>query len=85
MDHGWIVTLGNSGSSPQFSLMERDQTAPVNPTASLQVADAESAYDQLRELGLETVHPLSEEAWGVRRFFFRDKAGNVINVLSHTS
>jgi hypothetical protein len=29
------------------------------------------------------VHPLTDEPWGVRRFFFADSAGNVVNVLSH--
>jgi hypothetical protein len=29
------------------------------------------------------VHPISDEDWGVRRFFFADAAGNVINVLMH--
>jgi catechol 2,3-dioxygenase-like lactoylglutathione lyase family enzyme len=33
--------------------------------------------------GVEIVHPLSDEEWGVRRFFFRDPSGNVVNVLSH--
>jgi predicted enzyme related to lactoylglutathione lyase len=84
MDLGWIVTLGNAGSAPQFSLMESDQTAPVNPVASLHVADVDEAYERARALGLEIVHPLSDEPWGVRRFFFSDIAGNVVNVLSHS-
>ena len=41
MDHGWIVTLGSSPAGPQFSLMETDQTASINPTASIQVQDIE--------------------------------------------
>ncbi len=32
--------------------------------------------------GLRIVHPLSDEEWGVRRFFFADASGNVVNVLS---
>ena len=83
MDHGWIVTLGNNGATPQFSLMERDQTAPVNPVASLQVEDVDRACQQVIDAGLEIVHPLTDEDWGVRRFFFRDADGNVVNVLSH--
>lgn len=83
MDHGWIVTLGNDGSAPQFSVMVRDQTAPVNPVVSLQVEDVDRAYEQVVDLGLEIVHPLTNEDWGVRRFFFRDEDRNVVNVLSH--
>ena len=29
------------------------------------------------------VHELSDEEWGVRRFFFQDTDGNVVNLLSH--
>ena len=83
MDHGWIVTLG-SGRSAQFSLMERDETAVVNPVASLQVNDVDQAFANVMAGGFEIVHELANEAWGVRRFFFRDADGNVINVLAHT-
>lgn len=83
MNHGWIATLGNDGSVPQFSVMERDQTAPVNPVASIEVEDVDRAYQRVVDLGLEIVHPLTNEDWGARRFFFRDEDGNVVNVLSH--
>jgi RimJ/RimL family protein N-acetyltransferase len=33
--------------------------------------------------GAEIVHPLTDEPWGVRRFFLRDPDGNVVNVLAH--
>jgi hypothetical protein len=29
------------------------------------------------------VHPLTDEPWGVRRFFVRDPSGKVLNILSH--
>ncbi len=83
MDHGWIVTLGSSPSGPQFSLMEKDQTAPTNPTISIQVPNLDLAYDAAVKDGLEILHPLTDEKWGVRRFFFRDPSGNVVNVLTH--
>lgn len=83
MDHGWIVTLGSSGGPAQFSLMEEDATAPVTPSASLQVDDVDAAHAEAVAAGLEIVHPVTDEPWGVRRFFFRDGSGNVVNVLSH--
>jgi len=82
MDHGWIVTLGSSGAA-QLSLMVRDATAPVNPVASLEVDDVDAAHEGAVAAGLEIVHPLTDEDWGVRRFFLRDASGNVVNVLSH--
>jgi hypothetical protein len=29
------------------------------------------------------VHPLTDEPWGVRRFFVREPNGKVLNILSH--
>ncbi len=85
MDHGWIVTLGSAGGGAQFSLMEADETAPVTPTASLQVDDVDRAHGEAVRAGLQIVHPLTDEPWGVRRFFLRDASGNVVNVLAHAA
>ena len=83
MNHGWIVTLADDELDHQVSLMTNDATAPVNPAASIEVADVDAAYQAALEAGLRIVHPLSDEEWGVRRFFFADPDGNVINVLMH--
>ncbi|HEX4472072.1 MAG TPA: VOC family protein [Nocardioides sp.] len=84
MDHGWIATLGSSSGGAEFSLMSRDRTAALNPVMSLQVPDVDAAYERVRDSGAEIVHPLQDEEWGVRRFFFRASAGHVVNVLSHS-
>ena len=34
-------------------------------------------------LGLDIVYPLTNEPWGVRRFFTRDPFGTIVNILSH--
>lgn len=83
MDHGWIVTLADPDHRHQLSLMTKDQTAQRNPDVSVEVDDVDAAYRAAVDAGLEIVHPLSDEDWGVRRFFFTDGAGNVVNVLSH--
>ena len=84
MNLGWIVTLaGQDDLRHQVSLMTKDKTAPVNPNVSIEVDDVEAAFHAAVEAGLQIVHPLTDEEWGVRRFFFADPAGNVINVLSH--
>jgi catechol 2,3-dioxygenase-like lactoylglutathione lyase family enzyme len=84
MDHGWIVTFADpSTESCQISLMSHDETAPVVPAVSVQVDDVDAAYARAIEAGAEVVHPLSDESWGVRRFFVRDPDGNVLNILSH--
>jgi len=83
MNLGWIVTLADDVLRHQVSLMTKDATAPVNPQVSIEVDDVDATYETAVAAGVEIVHPLSDEAWGVRRFFFADPSGNVINVLSH--
>lgn len=84
MDHGWIVTLASpEDPAVQLSLMTHDATAPVVPAASVEVNDVDAAYSAAVASGADIVHPLTDEPWGVRRFFVRDPSGHVINVLSH--
>lgn len=83
MNHGWIVTLGDE-EGHQLSLITRDASAPVNPDVSVFVDDVTAAFARAEALGLEIVHPLTDEPWGVTRFFYRDSDGRVINVGMHT-
>ncbi|MCP2256593.1 Glyoxalase-like domain-containing protein [Streptoalloteichus tenebrarius] len=84
MNHGWIMTLG-SASTPaaQVSVMTEDRTAPVVPDLSVEVDDVDAAYEAMLQRGAEIIHPLTDEEWGVRRFFVRDPNGRVVNVLAH--
>jgi catechol 2,3-dioxygenase-like lactoylglutathione lyase family enzyme len=50
----------------------------VGETAAVDAAHAEAL-----KLGLRVVYPLTDEPWGVRRFFVEDPGGTVINVLAH--
>ncbi|MBN0042902.1 VOC family protein [Streptomyces actuosus] len=84
MNHGWIRTLAAPGNpAAQISLMSEDRTAPVTPDLSIEVEDVDAAHTALRECGAEIVHPLTDEEWGVRRFFVRDPSGRVVNILGH--
>ncbi|GAA5226720.1 VOC family protein [Paeniglutamicibacter antarcticus] len=83
MNHGWIVTFADVSGAHQVFLMTRDPTAPVNPQASIQGDNVDAAYATACARGLEIMDELQDEPWGVRRFFFREASGNIINVLSH--
>ncbi|MBB5154879.1 VOC family protein [Saccharopolyspora phatthalungensis] len=84
MDHGWIVTVSAPGDPQrQISIVGTDATAPVHPDISIEVEDVDAAYAKARQQGHEIVHPLTDEPWGVRRFFCRDPSGTVLNILSH--
>jgi catechol 2,3-dioxygenase-like lactoylglutathione lyase family enzyme len=84
MDLGWIATLVAPGNTAvQLSVMLADASAPVQPDVSIEVDDVDAAHDAARRLGYEIVHPLTDEPWGVRRFFVREPSGAVVNVLAH--
>lgn len=84
MDLGWIVTFAAPGNpSAQLSVMREDGSAAVQPDVSIEVDDVDAVHAAAVRLGYEVVHPLTDEPWGVRRFFVREPSGKVLNVLSH--
>jgi predicted enzyme related to lactoylglutathione lyase len=84
MDLGWIATLrAPNDPKRQLSLARDDASANVRALVSIEVDDVDAAHASALRLGYEIVHPLTNEPWGVRRFFARDGEGNVVNVLSH--
>lgn len=46
-------------------------------------AAVDEAHDAAIRRGLRIVYPLTDEPWGVRRFFVEDPGGTVVNVLAH--
>lgn len=85
MDHGWIVTYAAAGSSamPQVSFAAEGGSGTPVPALSIEVDDVDEAYRRAKAAGTEIVYDITDEVWGVRRFFLRDPFGNVVNVLSH--
>ncbi|MGY1615709.1 VOC family protein [Geodermatophilus sp. SYSU D00691] len=82
-DLGWVARFTSPDTGAHLQLVTRDASAPENPVISLRVDDVDGAHARARELGYEIVHPLTTEAWGVRRFFVRAPDGNVVNVVRH--
>ncbi len=84
MDLGWIVTLKSPDADlAQISFLTRDATAPVVPDLTVEVEDVDAVYATAQQRGEEIVYPLTDEPWGVRRFFVEDPDGTVVNVMSH--
>jgi catechol 2,3-dioxygenase-like lactoylglutathione lyase family enzyme len=67
----------------QVTLFREDGSARVQPQMSVEVDDVDAVHVKALARGIEILHPLTDEPWGVRRFFTRDPNGVVINVLSH--
>ena len=48
-------------------------------------AAVDAAHAEAVRRGLRVVYPLTNEPWGVRRFFVEDPGGTIVNVLAHIS
>jgi catechol 2,3-dioxygenase-like lactoylglutathione lyase family enzyme len=84
MDMGWIMTfVSPSNPTAQLSVVRQDATAPVVAQITVGVVDVDAVHAEALRRGLAIVHPLTDEPWGVRRFFVKDPNGVVLNVVSH--
>jgi catechol 2,3-dioxygenase-like lactoylglutathione lyase family enzyme len=80
---GWVARYTDPRTGVSLQLVSRDATAPEDSVISIHTDDVDGAYEEALRLGYEIVHPITTEAWGVRRFFVRAPDGNVINVVRH--
>jgi catechol 2,3-dioxygenase-like lactoylglutathione lyase family enzyme len=81
---GWVAQFRSPSGDAVVQLVTRDATAPHDSVISVHVGlDVDDAYAEATRRGYEIVHPLTKEAWGLRRFFVRAPDGNVINMASH--
>ncbi len=84
MDFGWVLTLGSGcAASVQLSLAREGGSGAPVPDLSIEVDDLDEVHARVLRIGAEVVYPVTEEPWGVRRFFVRDPAARVLNVLVH--
>ena len=83
MDLGWVMTfVSPNNPTAQITIIQKDQTAPMNPQISIEVEDVMAVFSRAQAAGADIIYPLTGEPWGVRRFFVRDPNGVTINVLS---
>lgn len=85
MDHGWIVTFAQSGETavPQLSVASEGGSGTPVPAMSIEVDDLEMVLERVRAAGVSIEYGPAVEPWGVRRFYLRDPAGTLLNVLQH--
>ena len=84
MDLGFVMTfVSPSNPTAQISVVRDDGGAMPLPSVSIEVDDVDEVHKRVVEHGLEIVYPLTDEPWGVRRFFVVDPNGAILNVLSH--
>ena len=84
MDHGWIVTFASDGSAaPQISIASEGGSGTPVPDLSIEVDDVDDIHRRAVSAGFEIAYDITDEPWGVRRFFVRDPFGKLVNILSH--
>jgi len=82
LDMGWISFLTNdSRQKIELHAASQGGSGTDLPVISIGVDDLDSAEAAVREAGAEVVYGPVKEEWGLRRFYFRDPAGNLVNVV----
>lgn len=86
MDMGWIITFASpSNPTAQVSVVASDSRKEPHADISVEVADVDACHAAAKHWGFLIVYPLTDEPWGVRRFFVKDPNGLIVNVVSHKS
>lgn len=84
MSMDFITTMASDQSARvQISfLSEGGSGAPV-PDLSIEVDDVDEVYHRASRYDCTITYDLTDEPWGVRRFFVTDPSGKLLNVLQH--
>lgn len=87
MDMGWVATVqaGAETTQPiQLGFASEGGSGTPVPALSIEVDNLDEMHTHAVSLGIDIEYGPVDESWGVRRFYVRDPAGTLINVLSHT-
>lgn len=83
VDMGFIMTFESPINPTAPGSVRRDEGASaLLPNVSIEVADVDEVYAQAIALRLGIVYPLTDEPWGVRRFFAVDRKGTILSIMS---
>lgn len=87
MDMDWILTfVSKENKTAQISIFRNDKNEPLDNSAiflSIEVSDIDEWYEKAKKQKIKIVYPITNEDWGVRRFFIKDPNGVTINLLTH--
>lgn len=71
-----------SNDAAQISILSADPSG-LKPSYSVGVDDVDAVHARAVQDNMEIIYSLRDEPWGVRRFFVRDPAGNIANIVGH--
>ena len=86
MDMDWILTFASStNQTAQISIVKGENVSghTSDITLSIEVSDLDILHEKAQALNYEIVYPITNEPWGVRRFFVKDPNGVTINLMTH--
>jgi predicted enzyme related to lactoylglutathione lyase len=87
MDMKWILTFASKDNpSAQLSILQFDKKGKLDNSStflSIEVSDIDKLYEKAKIQNIEIVYPITDEPWGVRRFFVKEPNGATINLLAH--
>lgn len=79
---GWIAFLNRDATQKiELHTASEGGNGTELPVISIGVEDLDATEAAVRAAGAEVVYGPTKEEWGLRRFFFRDPAGNLVNVV----
>lgn len=87
MDMDWILTfVSKENTTAQISIFQNNTNKPLDNSAiflSIEVSNIDNWFERAKKQKIEIVYPITNENWGVRRFFVKDPNGVTINLLTH--
>ena len=89
MDMEWIITFASyKNPKAQITIVKTESPIDINTNPvflSIEVSDVDKMYEKAKNLNCEITYPITNEDWGVRRFFVKDPNGSILNLLTHIS
>jgi predicted enzyme related to lactoylglutathione lyase len=81
-DMGWIAFLSKDSSQKiELHTASEGGGGTELPVISIGVTDLAATERAVRAAGADVVYGPVTESWGLRRFYFRDPGGNLVNVV----
>jgi catechol 2,3-dioxygenase-like lactoylglutathione lyase family enzyme len=81
-----VLDLQAPGDPAAEVIVGAQEMQDAQPSFGVDVGEptaVDAAHAEAVRRGLRVVYPLTNEPWGVRRFFVEDPGGTIVNVLAH--
>jgi catechol 2,3-dioxygenase-like lactoylglutathione lyase family enzyme len=81
-----VLDLQSPGDPAAELIIGAQEMQDPRPSFGVDVGDpaaVDAVHAEAVRRNLRVVYPLTDEPWGVRRFFVEDPGGTIVNVLAH--